>query len=234
MSATPNDQVLQQIQQLRDQLQTRDQTSQILSDPDVQALLQRKQAGKQVRIEEVEPEGDLDSIWEEFTIDKEEGKDEGVEEDFPDMNDPQVVVKQAVQATAKMFKEKMTPHLQQKFKSLEEKVDLLLQGHQTNVVNDVRKQVEDAAKKYPDFHLYNKEILELGKQTEGRLSPEELYLIASKRYKKEAPPKEKVETEKPSSFSHSPTELTSLQGRGAMKSIIEEAMGEVDWSDIGF
>lgn len=133
--------------------------TQLLSDPEVAAVVRAKRAGKPVKVTEaVEAEAS-------------EEKEEGLESDS---DDPQV---QLLDKVSKLFDAKLAKALE----PMQQRLEQVGSVAEEVTKRDVNDQIATTKKKYPDFDKYGKEVLELS-QANPALGVEQLYLLA--RHKK--------------------------------------------------
>lgn len=129
----------------------------LMSDPDVRAVLDAKQAGKKVKLVE------------------EEEEDEEEELDLDSLTNKQLtkhLLKQVTKAVGVATEQRIA-----KVEELLQGVIGHIQGSQTA---DVRKQIESMKEKFPDFEDLRERMAEINHTTPG-LSVEELYLLAKVR-----------------------------------------------------
>lgn len=157
--------------QTNQRVQAQPTVNQLLSDPDVAALIAMKQHGRRVKV--------IDDIPASPVEEKEEPIDWAT---LPPEQIAQKVIEQSEKMARKMVRQEMQP-LQQKNQQME-------QYFTQQQMNEAVRTVEAAKKKYPDFEKFATQISALHNQFEGRVGPEDLYLLARARNGKPAPAEE--------------------------------------------
>lgn len=161
----------EQLGQTNQRVQAQPTVNSILSDPDVAALIAAKQHGRKVKMVddvpvEAPPEKEEVIDWDVLTGDQRAAKM------------LELVDKRARQ----LMRQEMQP-LQQKNQQMEQYFT------QQQMAEAVRT-VEAAKKKYPDFEKFAPQISALHNEFQGRVGPEDLYLLARARNGKPAPAEE--------------------------------------------
>jgi len=157
----------------------------LISDPDVQAVLEAKRLGKPVRIntEEEEPTQEDTPVEEEIKL---EDIGLNIEEDDPSKEFVDKLVKGVAQIV-----ESRVNQVTDRLSNLEALASSIQQQEASN-------QVTAAQKKYPDLARYKQKMLELSRSKGQGLTVEELYILAKHESGKLQVAKPAVFTERPS------------------------------------
>lgn len=161
-------------------LEANQQALQLLSDPDIAAVVRARQAGKQVKVEEVnetpEPEPEVDIT-------------EGLAEDDP--------ARQTLGKISKLINSKLSSK-DSEIEQLKSRVEQLQGVADAITARDVNDQLKATMSKYKDFTQYRDSMVQLSKQHPG-LKVEDLYVLAKSRAGKLKMVEQATATERPSS-----------------------------------
>jgi len=188
----------------------------LLSDPDVMAVLEAKQAGKKVTVETVEPEPKP-------TV-EEKAKD--LVKDLPE-DDPNRGI---IGHLAKLLEDQIGPITER----LEAVEGHAVEGAQKEILAEVTK----AREKFSDFDEFKTEMVQLSKELPNLKIPE-LYIIAKSR-------KGGLDLANPVTFTEKPASNTAARrnpttkpvkrppGRKGRSAMLKEALDGQDFSDLGY
>jgi hypothetical protein len=199
--------IQEQLEGISKKLDESSSLQQLLADPAVQAVLEARKRGTEIKVEEVRKE------------DEDEDEDDKVRPDLNEMSNVEVVTHMATKVFPKALKKIMKP-MEDRLAQLEG----VIEGQSKDTVE---KQVAEARTKHEDFNDYTKSISEIFKANPD-LTIEESYVIAKNRVLAGAPPKKKVSTEKPTGTAGKPgvTKQEPIRGRAGLESAIRDAMNE--------
>lgn len=145
------------------------QLAKLVSDPDIRALLEAKQAGKKVKITDAEEAP-------KFQI-PEDDKAPAEEVDWEELTRAQLVEhaeKRAMQKAVKI----LAPLIEKEIGSIKETLKPIQDSVTASQRTQVSSAIEDARKKFPDWDKYKEKMLTIHNQVGGTLGPVELYLLA--------------------------------------------------------
>lgn len=188
----------------------------LLSDAEIMAVIEAKQAGKKVKVEIEEPKPEPSVV----------DKAKELVKDLP-KDDPN---RDAVSQLAKLFDEKLTP--------LVERLDAV-EGHASaGAKKEINVEIAKAQERFSDFDEFRSEMVDLSKAFPELTIPE-LYIIAKNRKGKLDLADPTTFTEKPASNTverRNPTNKPSKdrpKGRKGRSAMVTEALGRIDFSDVG-
>lgn len=161
----------QQLGQTNQRVQAQPTVNQLLSDPDVAALIAMKQHGRRVKVVDDIPAAPV------------EEKEEIIDWDVLTGDQRAAKMLELVDKRARVLMRQEMQPLQQKNQQME-------QFFTQQQMNEAVRTVEAAKKKYPDFEKFAPQISALHNEFQGRVGPEDLYLLARARNGKPAPAEE--------------------------------------------
>lgn len=154
----------QQVTKLNQEVQqSRQQSSQLLSDPDVLRLVQLKQQGKKVSLA---PEDEVKEVVEE---------PEEEEIDWDEL-DNAGLAKEVMKRTTSSVEKVLNKHL----KPVNEKFQTVESFTKQEQAKALQQQVAEARKKYTDFDDYQQQMVQLNAENPS-LNVSELYILAKAR-----------------------------------------------------
>ena len=196
-----------------DRLEQHTTVMQLLTDPDVRAVIEAKKGGKRVKV--IDDEGEPEP---EPTLD--------LDEDLDDDDPTKAIVNKLVGKVGKLLEAKFTPY-SERLATLEGLAQELRRSAAQTQVAGVRQ-------KYPDLDRFRPAMLAILKDNPG-LGPEQLYLLAKHQAGK-------LEITEASSFSEKPTQQprkprgrkreAALRGRAGWNKAMEKALGDLDLSSL--
>lgn len=202
-------------------LEQNQQVAELLSDPDIRAVIENKRAGKTIRIvEATEDENPEDTDEDPDPIDS-----------LPD-EDPK---KELLKAVADLIDRRAGRTL----KEIDNRLRSVEGFATTNQAKEIKNDIAAARTKYADFDQYSKKMVELAK-THDKLGVEELYVLAKMKAGKLELTKSSTFSEKPSSQPRNRREVNKsssknkpTHGRRAFNEMLGEALSGLDLNTLG-
>lgn len=206
-----------------DALEQRTILAQLMADPDIQAVIRSKNAGKQIKVvEDVEEpvEDDTSSVISEVT------------KDLPENDPTKAILEKMGRVIEEQVSRKLNPLLDR------------LKGVEGMVVEVQRKKVQDqvanAQKKYKDLDQYRDAMVTLSKENPS-LKVEDLYILAKSRAGKLQLAEAKTFSEKPNDSQgiRTPSKLKKPdggkkipQGRNGFASLLQDSLNKLELGEI--
>jgi len=188
----------------------------LMSDPQVREIIEARREGKMVRVVPLEEE------------------EEKQEEDSPEEEDVDLegmTTEEVAKFLSKRILKSVEGVIEKRVNPLKEELNYMKTYVQTSEQRNLRKQIEEVRKEFPDFDAYREDMIQLSKENPS-LKVRELYVLAKVRRGDPLVTSDKIESEKPTSSSARPAQRRQRTkalppGRKGFRELLQEATKEV-------